>query len=118
VVKAVESEDWSLLRHSGALSVQLFKPGGDPAGPQQADPGVDERKTAEDVALTLQRLYLPVNQRKPLLSVEEARTIANQIGAGLTGAPPDEEEPAPQQQPGQLAGSNGQADPADEPAPN
>jgi phage portal protein BeeE len=118
VVAAVESEVWSLLRHSGALSVQLFKPGDDPASGQQADTGDDQRKTAEDVALTLQRLYLPVNQRKPLLSVEEARTIANQIGAGLTGAPPDEEEPPPQAQPAALVSSNGQADPADEPAPN
>lgn len=41
VVKALMADDWSLLRHSGMVSVQLQPPGGDPAAdPALADPAL------------------------------------------------------------------------------
>lgn len=99
VTLAVTTGDRTKLVHSGLFSVQLQPPGG--GQPDETEPsdddddGGDSGGQAEDPALTLQRLYLPVNSRVPLLSAEEARAIANRSGAGLTGSAPEEQDPPP-----------------------
>lgn len=49
VIAAVDAEDWSLLKHSGALSVQLFKPGEEPAAPSEGAPSSNGQPDPADM---------------------------------------------------------------------
>jgi len=85
VKAAYEAEDMSLLAHSGFFSVQLRAAGGEGESKQ------------DTLARTIQQIYLGVGT---VLTVDEARKLLNQLGAGLeVPAPdelqPDEEEEAP-----------------------
>lgn len=64
------------------------------AAASSGDADTDEDVT--EVGLMAQKLYLPVNSPKPLISVKEARTLMNRLGAGLEGEPDEElpDEPA------------------------
>ena len=73
VVAAVKKNDFSLLVHSGLVSVQLNPPGG-PAGLP------DEQQQARNLVEMVQKVYLGVGV---VLTAEEARKLLNQAGATL-----------------------------------
>lgn len=94
VMLAVTTGDMTKLVHSGYFSVQLQAPGGGEGG--ESAPTDEERAAAQ--ALTLQRLYLPLNSDQPVINVAEARKIATAAGGiPLTGPPPVKSAPAPSQ---------------------
>jgi phage portal protein BeeE len=75
-VEAANTEDETLLRHTGLTSVQLIRPGeGD--GQTPATPAEQARNLVEMV----QKVYLGVGV---VLSAEEARALLNQAGANLS----------------------------------
>lgn len=74
-VKAVETGDFRLLQHTGLYSVQLQPPG-----------GTDKESKQDTLARTIQQLYLGVGT---VITVDEARILLNQLGAGLTVPAPD-----------------------------
>lgn len=73
--KAVETGDFRLLQHTGLFSVQLQAPGG----------GQGETKQ-DTLARSIQQIYLGVGK---VITVDEARLILNQLGAGLDVPAPD-----------------------------
>lgn len=81
VVRAVDANDFRLLVHTGLYSVQL-----QPAG------GADKESKQDTLARTIQQLYLGVDK---VITVDEARVILNQLGAGLTVPVPDDLQPEP-----------------------
>ena len=85
VVAAVDADDFRLLVHTGLYSVQLQPPG-----------GADKESKQDTLARTIQQLYLGVDK---VITVDEARVILNQLGAGLEVPAPDAllpEPPAPE----------------------
>ena len=73
------SDDFRVLEHTGLFSVQL-----QPAG------GTDKESKQDTLARTIQQLYLGVGK---VITVDEARIILNQLGAGLDVPAPDELTP-------------------------
>lgn len=73
---AVATGDFRLLEHTGLYPIQVQAPGGD-----QSDTVV-----AREVAELVQKVYLGVVNN--VLTAEEARSLLNRAGAGLTGPAP------------------------------
>ena len=73
------SDDFRVLEHTGLYSVQLQAPG-----------GADKESKQDTLARTIQQLYLGVGK---VITVDEARVILNQLGAGLDVPAPDELTP-------------------------
>jgi len=121
IVLAVMASDWSLLEHTGLPSVQV-QPGVVDAG-EDTDEGDEPEDSEEtpadettpdggtgggsgtsspaaakqrDVAETLQKVYLAVGK---IITVDEARKIANKAGADLVIPGPDFGAPAPTSEP-------------------
>ena len=83
VIAAVTSQDMRLLVHTGALSVQLVKPGDEAGGADEAKPSGNQRQLS--LVEMIQKLYLGVDV---IVTVDEAREILNKAGAELTGPGP------------------------------
>lgn len=65
-----------------------------PGAVSSASNVADDSASIDAVALTAQKLYLPVQSSKPLMTADEARTLLNRAGAGLVGAAPPADAPA------------------------
>lgn len=76
ITNGLKRGNLSELEHTGLYPVQVQPPGGD-----QSD-----AVTARDVAELSQKIYLAV--ANDVMTAEEARTILNRAGAGLTGPAP------------------------------
>jgi hypothetical protein len=83
------ADDFRVLEHTGLFSVQLQAAGG-------ADKGESKQDT---LARTIQQLYLGVGK---VITVDEARKLLNQLGAGLEIPAPDELVPDPEPEQGEV----------------
>jgi hypothetical protein len=123
VVASVLAQDYALLKHSGAFSVQLQPvngEGGEPKPEGEPDAGGEPTTPAQkqrDVAETLQKLYLAVGVA---ITADEARALANKAGADLPIPGPfqieDEPEPEPAIDPAIPPGDDDVADDDTEPS--
>lgn len=105
VIVALKANDWTKLVHSGRYSVQLLPPDAGDTGKDTADGGSGAGAVGKaaagstaaavkqrDVAETLQKVYLAVNNT---ITADEAREIVNKAGANLAVPGPFQPDPAP-----------------------